>query len=511
LEAWFDQARSRYTIWILLASIVFVALLVNRFQPTRRHKLRRLVILFVLALACELISSICHATGAIAWHDRLEFASSLLEVFIAINVAVTLLFDIITPAISVQVPVIASDLVIGVAYLVATFGALHAAGVNPSSVLGASAVVSAVLALSLQSTLGNVIGGVALQLDGSVRTGDWIQLENGRQGKVKEIRWRHTVMETRDWGTLIVPNASLLQSQILILGKREGQPKQHRYWVYFNVDFRYAPTRVIDVVNAALQDGTLPNVSHDPKPHCLCLDFAKDGRDSFGYYAARYWLTDLAVDDPTNSLVRQRIYMALKRANIPLARPVSTTFVAPEEDDGARRLRHRGRRLSALKGMELFKSLTDQEREHLADHLIFAPFGKGELVTHKGNVAHWLYILFSGSVDIQITEGHETRVLTSIHAPGFFGEMGMMTGEPRAADVVAKTDAQCYRLDKEGFQEIMLARPELAKEMSKTMAERRAELVAAQDGLADEQKAKFAEEEEARILARIETFFGLSG
>jgi hypothetical protein len=52
------------------------------------------------------------------------------------------------------------------------------------------------------------------------------------------------------------------------------------------------------------------------------MDLAKDTRDSFAYYAARYWLTDLAVDDPTSSAVRARIYAALRRASIPLARPL---------------------------------------------------------------------------------------------------------------------------------------------------------------------------------------------
>ncbi len=509
MESWFEQARERYAIWILLACIVLVALLVNRFQPSRRHELRRMLILFVLSLTAEVASSVLHASGSVVWHERMEFASSLFEAFLVINLIVTAVFNVLVPALAISVPVIASDLVIAGAYIVATFGALHGAGVNPSSVLGASAVVSAVLALSLQTTLGNVIGGVALQLDGSIHVGDWIALENGRQGKVKAIHWRHTVLETRDWGTLIVPNSVLLSGQIIVLGKREGHPKQYRYWIYFNVDFRYSPSRVMDVVNEALQQGSIPNVAQDPKPHCIVMDFAKDNRDSFAYYAVRYWLTDLAVDDPTSSLVRQRIYMALKRAAIPFARTTNTTFFAAEEDDAARRARHRGQRLHAVQQMDLFKALTDEERETVADHLVFAPFVRGELVTHKGNVAHWLYILFSGTVNIQITDGGETRVLTSITAPGFFGEMGMMTGEPRAADVIAKTDVECYRLDKAGFAEIMVARPEIAKEMSKTMATRRAELVAAQDGLADEQKAQFAKEEAVRLLRRIETFFGL--
>ena len=48
----------------------------------------------------------------------------------------------------------------------------------------------------------------------------------------------------------------------------------------------------------------MERVAADPPPNVICYDFAKDGRDSFGYYAVRYWLTDLAVDDPTSSAIR---------------------------------------------------------------------------------------------------------------------------------------------------------------------------------------------------------------
>ena len=98
-----------------------------------------------------------------------------------------------------------------------------------------------------------MLGGIALQLDDSIHVGDWLQLPSGQQGKVKAIRWRHTVVETRNWDTVIVPNSALLNDNIVILGEREDQPTQHRMWVYFNVDFRYSPEEVINVVEDALQ------------------------------------------------------------------------------------------------------------------------------------------------------------------------------------------------------------------------------------------------------------------
>ena len=114
-------------------------------------------------------------------------------------------------------------------------------------VVATSAIVCGVLALSLQTTLGNILGGVAPARPPDPRRRLDPARRLARRARVREIRWRHTVVETRNWDTIIVPNATLLSSNIIILGKREGSAVPHRMWVYFCVDFRYPPSTVIDV------------------------------------------------------------------------------------------------------------------------------------------------------------------------------------------------------------------------------------------------------------------------
>ena len=82
-------------------------------------------------------------------------------------------------------------------------------------------------------------------------------------------------------------------------------------------------------------------VAPDPPPNCVCMDFTKDNRESFATYAVRYWLTDLAADDPTNSRVRARIYTALRRAEIPLALPAHHTWIQLEDEQRTRRKQER--------------------------------------------------------------------------------------------------------------------------------------------------------------------------
>src|SRR5437763_12197433 len=131
----------------------------------------------------------------------------------------------------------------------------------------------------------------------------------------------------------------------------------------------------------------------EPQRSCVLMEF----KESYFSYAARYWLTDLANDDPTDSMVRARIYFALERAGIPLSVPAFTAFVQ-EESQEHKQLHHEReiqRNLTALDlaHVELFRTMTDDERRKLAERLRYTPFAKDEVMTSQGAVAHWLYIL----------------------------------------------------------------------------------------------------------------------
>ncbi len=80
------------------------------------------------------------------------------------------------------------------------------------------------MGFSLQDVISNVAGGLALQVDNSIEVGDWVKF-NDVAGKVVEIRWRYTAIETRNWETVLVPNSQVMKSQVLVLGRRTGQPR----------------------------------------------------------------------------------------------------------------------------------------------------------------------------------------------------------------------------------------------------------------------------------------------
>ena len=310
--------------------------------------------------------------------------------------------------VGLSIPTIASDLLVGVAYIVTALGVFTQHGLDPLSAFATAGVVSAVLAFSLQSTLGNIIGGVALQLDGSIHEGDWIQLENGKQGKVRAIRWRHTLVETRDCSTIVVPNASLLANNITHPGlARRSRPRRSACGSWFNVDFRYPPSRVIEVVDDALDASPIENVARRSQAQLRVHGLrARTIATASRSYAARYWILDLAPDDPTNSRVRTRIYAALKRAGIPLAVPATANLVEMHDVDARRapaRARSRAQPRGAAHRQAIPRRCRPSELRMLADGLWPAQYAVGEKITRQGAVAHWLYILTAGNVEIRRT------------------------------------------------------------------------------------------------------------
>jgi CRP-like cAMP-binding protein len=303
-----------------------------------------------------------------------------------------------------------------------------------------------------------------------------------------------------------------MKGPFTVVGQRWGQPTQQRRWIYFNVDFRVPPTEVIRVVTDALEAETVEGAASEPKPNCILIDF----KESYCQYAARYWLVDLAKDDPTDSLVRIRIFFALQRAGIPLSVPAYTTFVEAQDQEH-KKLHHEreiDQRLTAmdLTSVELFRTMTGDERRRLAERLRFAPFLKGELMTRQGAVAHWLYIITKGSAEVLLTvEGGERKRVSILQAGDFFGEMSLLTGEPRQATVKALEDSECYRLDRQAFNDILQGRPEIAQHLSEVLARRSVELESVRHDLDAAAQSRMMVHHQRSIFDSIYKMFGLSG
>ncbi|MBL8383844.1 MAG: mechanosensitive ion channel [Burkholderiales bacterium] len=456
-------------------------------------------------------SAVQLAAGALQAGVVGAFAPALLNLGILvagvalIRLSGMLAFRVLLPGLGLSAPRIVEDLLTILAYFAWIVVRLRATGMDPSSILASTAVVTAVLAFAMQDTLGNILGGIAIQLDNSIQLGDWIRVDDV-VGRVVDIRWRSTSIETRDWETVVVPNSLLMKGKFAVLGRRQGAPVQWRRHVRFAVDLAAPPTRVIPAVEQAAREAEIARVAREPQPNCVLTGF----EHGYAQYALRYWLTDMNHVTSTDSKMRVQIYTALQRAGWRLAIEERGVRLTEQTEEHRREVHERevARRLAALATVELFAGLTAAESRTVAERLTYSPFAQGEIITRQGNVAHWLYILTAGEADIVIeADGSARRFVNTLGAGSFFGEAGLLTGAPRSATVVARSNVECYRLDKAAFEDVLRSRPEIAEQMSHVMASRQGALAAAIAG--HEAAARDHANRSAELLGRIRQFFGL--
>ncbi len=462
-------ARQNLLFWGLL--LVAVATLAFRLWcPAERRSLRVTWLLLALSLAAQAVAA------GVSLHPVLTesaIASAVVLWGIAvIHVSTAIVFRGVLPKLGFSMPRIAHDLTFTGIVLAWGLLWLRMTGVDPGQLFTTSALITAVLAFAMQDTLGNVLGGVTLQLDNSLSVGDWMRMDDV-SGRVTDVHWRYTAIETRNRELVIVPNSWLMKNRFTVMRASIDTPFAWRRSVQFNIEPDANPETVLRVLERSVLDSEVPHVLTVPPPSAILSEIGSGYRR----YVLRYWLGHPQFDDPSDSAVRIHALSALKRAGICLGLPQEERLMIREDDSwrAAAGKQEFARRLQAIQRTVLFAQLPAEEQEMLAEHLVHAPFAAGDIITRQGAVAHWLYLIVQGDAQVMVDAPEGRLPIATLHDGAFFGEMGMLTGEPRSATVVAITSVECYRLNKEGFAQVLQKRPEIAKEITAIVEKRTAE------------------------------------
>src|SRR5205823_12891834 len=101
-----------------------------------------------------------------------------------------------------------------------------------------------------------------------------------------------------------------------------------------------------------------------------------------------------------------------------------------------------------LKGVEAFKNLTPIELTNAAERMMRRQFMPGDVIIREGDVGEEPFLISDGEVEVE-RSGQEVARL----GPGdFFGELALMSGNPRNATVVASRPVDTYILGKDDFR-----------------------------------------------------------
>jgi small-conductance mechanosensitive channel len=473
-------------------------------DPTLKNRRSRLLVRWVGASLALGLWATLH--GAIASAERprslgyetATLAMVVLGGFALLELPIALFCDFL-PRLRGREPVTPffKDVVRAAAVALLCLGGVKAAfpGADIGALLTTSAILSVVVGLALQESLSNIFAGLMLTIDKPFKAGEWVDLD-GREGKVLDSNWRSTRILTRDDDVIYVPNSTMAKVNVINLS---ASTPDHLCRRKLGVEYGAPPNKVRNVLVAMM--GRVEGVLAEPAPEVYTLDYA----DFAIIYEMRFWIRDYERRQRIESEVMRGVWYALKREGISIPFPIRDVYLRREKAE-----RKPEELIALLRRIDILQPLKEADLALLADDLSHQLFARGEPICRQGEPGTTFNILKSGLVSVKVkAEGGVEAEVARLGPGSYFGEMSLLTGEPRSSTVFALEDCEVLCLDRDSFAVLLQENPPVAQAMSDILATR---VQATRERLSKERDAasRGGEDRETTsrgILEKIRTIF----
>ena len=423
----------------------------------------------------------------------LLFAAFVPLIFLAVRVLDALLFDfVLSQRRRMTAPRLLRDVVaLGVYFILFSLATTRILEFSLTRWLAAGTVVAAILGLALQETLGNLFSGIALHMEDSFVVGDVLK-SGDFIGVIEGVTWRATRIRTFNNNIVILPNSLLARERLEVYPR----DRMNGRTLSVGIDYNVPPATVINILTQAASH--VDGVSREIPCFARVGSFA----DSAVMYDIKYYTRDYSARDRIDADVRKAIWYALHRNQISIPFPIHNVqnYVPPQHD--AHDLEVEDVR-NRLKEVDILAPLAAAAQDALVEAAQVRFYSRGETILRMATVGDSMFVVHEGTVSVRLPDDtkagrHEVAQL----GPGsVFGEMALLTGEARTADVVALTDVTAIEISKPALQPILQSHPEITKVISSKVTERRLRL--------HELQTASVEEEEMTLVTRIKSYFGL--
>jgi small-conductance mechanosensitive channel len=175
------------------------------------------------------------------------------------------------------------------------------------------------LGFGLQSIASNFVSGVIILLDRSLTVGDYVELEDGKAGTIREMNMRSTVLETFDGKDIVVPNEKFITSTFTNWTHKN---LRQRYSLEFQVAYETDIPKMLDIVRTVVRSHpqvlTGPDLPPEEEADAEIKGFAESGIDIL----VEFWMEE--IDDGKNHVgadLLLMIWQALKDHDIEMPFP----------------------------------------------------------------------------------------------------------------------------------------------------------------------------------------------
>ncbi|MDQ6655981.1 MAG: mechanosensitive ion channel family protein [Verrucomicrobiota bacterium] len=437
------------------------------------------------------------------WRGHAGAAAALLSTALVVGLLDRFLWDyyyqkrrhIVIPRLLREVT--AGVIVLVVLLLVLSVG--YHAQTELQGLLAGSGVLAIILGFGMQNLMSTLVAGAELQIGKPYKLGDWLKIGE-HIGQVVEIRWADTRLRTNDAISIEIPNNKIIAGTIINLSH---PTPLHAMRVSVGADYTVPPNRVKDALRRAASHAQ--GIEADPPPKAYLKEFG----DSSILYDVKFWMTSHANYNDVCDSIRTNIWYEFKRQKINIPFPIRTLQVerrgsAKTESKQAETAR------AVLRKEPLFACLSDEQIEGLLKDAEVNHFGRAEAVIEEGTQGESMFILMRGTAQVSVTKGDSLIRVGVLRQGDCFGEMSLLTGEPRTATVRAEKDCEVIEISKAVMGELLRTSPECLQQLSGLLARRKLETEGmVRDAVLPEVNAAREREYAATFISRLRSFFEL--
>lgn len=335
--------------------------------------------------------------------------------------------------------------------------------VDLSAALTALGVTSLVVSFALQDTLSGLASGFTLLADQPFQPGDWVAVEE-LEGRVVDINWRSTRLQTRDGDLVVVPNGKLAGATIT---NYDEPARAHRIVVSLQVAYSNPPTAAKEMLLDAAR--STPGVLAEPAPQVMVVQID----DPLMGYDVHLWVDDYAIVPQVKSDFGSLVWYHSHRHGVPLPSPAQDLYLHDAAQLAADSVVTPAQRRERILRSELLASLDDDQLDRLASDSVLAKFARDEVVVVEGTTTG-LHVLADGTTRLLWrSDGHDDVEVAHLGPGDVFGIMGRTRDEAGRAVVVAVDDCEVVAISPQASSQVASTTPMLSQAIEQLAGDRR--------------------------------------
>ena len=337
------------------------------------------------------------------------------------------------------------DLLGAVIFLIAIIAALaYVLELPVKGVLATSGALAIIVGLALQSTLSDVFSGIVLNTTKPYQLDDWISID-GTEGRVTDIDWRATRLQTAQGSMAVIPNSLAAKAKIINFSRPSDI---FGVSISLQLSPHARPNTVIEALERAMQG--CRQLLSKPAPNVSLKSSSSAGME--------YEISGFVESMDQKRMVRNQLfdlaYRHLHACGVSLLSSVESN--APANLSRPRAL---------LDTSTIFSTLRQEEKDTLSQNMTLQTFRAGELILPAGEVSDHLLIIESGVISVELSRGGVLFESGRMGPGEVIGEGGVLSDTALPAQFTAKTFCSLYRIEKEYLKPCLDARHDIGEAM----------------------------------------------